>query len=71
MANDVNDGVYSVNAVFDGNATTGTPNTAGTITQFTGTALAGAVPEPGTWLLLTAGFGLAGIGMRRRAALPA
>ncbi len=65
-ANQVNDGIYSVSSIFDGSATTGTTGTAGTITQFTGTALAGAVPEPGTWLLMTAGFGLVGLGVRRR-----
>lgn len=66
VANQFNDGVYSVNAVFDGNATSGVANTAATITQFTGTALAGAVPEPTSWMLMIGGFGLVGTGMRRR-----
>ena len=67
-ANQVNDGIFSVSDIFNGDATTGTIGTAGTITQFTGTAIAGAVPEPGTWLLMTAGFGLVGFGVRRRTA---
>lgn len=65
-ANSFNDGVYSVNSVFDGAATSGIANTAGTITQFTGTAVAGAVPEPATWAMLIAGFGGVGFAMRRR-----
>jgi len=59
-------GVYSVNSVFDGAATSGIANTAATITQFTGTALAGAVPEPDTWALMIGGFGVVGGAMRRR-----
>jgi len=35
--------------------------------QFFGTA--GGVPEPATWVMLLAGFGAAGAGMRRRKAL--
>ncbi len=66
VANRFNDGVYSVNSVFDGNATTGFANTAATITQFTGTELAGAVPEPASWLLMIGGFGLVGANLRRR-----
>lgn len=65
-ANQTADGVYSVNSIFDGNATSGFANTAGTITQFTGTALAGAVPEPATWALMLAGFGMIGFAARRR-----
>ncbi len=65
-ANSFNDGVYSVNSVFDGAATSGIANTAGTITQFTGTALADAVPEPATWAMMIGGFGMAGGAMRRR-----
>ena len=65
VANQFNDGVYSVNSVFDGSATSGIANTAATITQFTGTAL-GAVPEPTSWVLMIGGFGLVGTGMRRR-----
>ncbi len=73
-ANQFNDGVYSVNSVFDGSATSGFANTAGTITQFTGTAVGGSgstVPEPATWLLMIGGFGLVGAGLRRRAAVVA
>ena len=66
-ANRENDGVFSVNAVFDGSATSGVANTAGTITQFTGAALAGGVPEPATWALMIIGFGGVGGTMRRRA----
>ena len=29
-------------------------------------SVSGAVPEPGTWLMMMAGFGLVGLGMRRR-----
>jgi microcystin-dependent protein len=32
---------------------------------------AGAVPEPATWALMTAGFGLAGAAFRRRRAVAA
>ena len=70
-ANQLNDGVYSVNSVFDGNATSGFANTAGTITQFTGTALAGTVPEPASWALMIGGFGLVGASLRRRRAVAA
>lgn len=65
-ANQVNDGVFSVNSVFDGSATSGFANTAGTITQFTGTAVLNAVPEPASWAMLIGGFGVIGGGMRRR-----
>jgi hypothetical protein len=66
VANQFNDGVYSVNAVFDGNASVGIANTAGTITRFTGQALAGAVPEPASWAFMITGFGMVGGAMRRR-----
>ena len=65
-ANAFNDGVYSVNSVFDGSATVGFANTAAAITQFDGTAIA-AVPEPSTWAMMILGF--AGVGFlayRRR-----
>jgi len=65
-ANSVDDGVYSVNSVFDGGSATGFANTAGTITQFTGTAIGGAVPEPASWAMMLGGFGLVGGAMRRR-----
>lgn len=65
-ANRATDGVYSVNSVFDGNATSGIANTAGTITQFTGSTLAAAVPEPATWAMMLAGFGMIGFAARRR-----
>lgn len=65
-ANQFNDGVFSVNSVFDGSATTGFANTAGTITQFTGTAVSNGVPEPASWAMMVGGLGLAGTAMRRR-----
>ena len=71
-ANQFNDGVYSVNSVFDGSAISGFANTAGAITQFTGVAsdgtASGTVPEPATWALMLAGFGMAGVALRRRIA---
>ena len=67
-ANRENDGVYSVNSVFDGTASAGFANTAGTITQFTGTALAAGVPEPASWAMMVVGFGAMGVVMRRRKA---
>ncbi len=65
-ANRENDGVYSVNSVFDGNATSGVANTAGTITQFTGKTLAQAVPEPASWAMMLIGFGVVGGTLRTR-----
>ena len=40
---------------------------AGAATRFTPLA-AGSVPEPGSWMLLIAGFGLTGAALRRRSA---
>lgn len=37
----------------------------GLVTQFNGTAIA-AVPEPATWAMMIAGFGVVGFGMRSR-----
>lgn len=64
-ANDFNDGVYSVNSVFDGSATSGIANTAAAITQFTGTSVA-SVPEPTTWSMMLIGFGIMGVAVRYR-----
>lgn len=63
-ANTIDDGVYSVVDIFNGNATSGTLSTAGAITRFT-SADAGAVPEPATWAMMLMGFGAVGVGMRR------
>jgi hypothetical protein len=38
-------------------------------TAITATTAAGAVPEPASWALMIAGFGLVGGAMRRRAAV--
>ena len=65
-ANAFNDGVYSVSDIFHGDATTGTADTAGTITRFTGTPVAGAVPEPASWALMIGGFAAIGGAARRR-----
>ncbi|WP_445192238.1 PEPxxWA-CTERM sorting domain-containing protein [Sphingomonas sp. Tas61C01] len=64
-ANAFDDGVYSVNSVFDGSATSGFANTAAAITQFTGTSVA-AVPEPATWSMMLVGFGMMGAAVRYR-----
>jgi hypothetical protein len=64
-ANTENDGVFSVNSVFDGNATVGTANTAAAITQFEGTAIS-AVPEPSTWAMMILGFAGVGFMVYRR-----
>lgn len=40
-----------------------------TLAQGPGLLTAGGVPEPATWALMIAGFGLAGAGLRRRRAL--
>ena len=66
VANQINDGVYSVNAIFDGAATSGTANTAGTISRFVGTAVGGAVPEPSAWAMMIVGFGVVGGSKRRQ-----
>ncbi|QYE37303.1 PEPxxWA-CTERM sorting domain-containing protein (plasmid) [Polymorphobacter sp. PAMC 29334] len=65
-ANQPNDGVASVSDIFDGNATRGSIDTSGSITKFTGTAIAGTVPEPASWAMMVAGFGLVGVAVRRR-----
>jgi hypothetical protein len=36
------------------------------LTHFSGTVVGGVIPEPGTWALLIAGFGLVGAAARRR-----
>ncbi len=64
-ANTLDDGVFSVLDINNGNATTGTLSTAGAITRITSTQVA-AVPEPATWAMMLIGFGAMGISMRRR-----
>lgn len=68
--NTLDDGIFSVVDIFNGNATTGTLSTAGAITQFT-TSQVAAVPEPGTWAMMLMGFGAAGFALRRKAKAPA
>jgi PEP-CTERM motif len=68
-ANVANDGVFSVNAVFDGNATSGISNTAAAITEFTGTPLVSAIPEPASWAMMITGFGFIGAAVRKRKAV--
>ena len=64
--NDVNDGIYSVVNLNSGTAATGTLSTAGAITLFSGTAIAGAVPEPASWAMMILGFSVMGFGLRGR-----
>lgn len=71
---DVNNGsslaYFSVNDVFIGPVTgVGGPGKTGS-NSFK-LISSGAVPEPGTWLLLIGGFGLAGAELRRRTMAPA
>ena len=42
------------------------PPSAMLVSGLTGTASAGGVPEPASWALMIAGFGLAGAQLRRR-----
>ena len=66
-ANQLNDGVRSVVSVFGANPV-GFVDTAAAITAFNTTGLnaGGAVPEPASWALMIAGFGLTGAAIRRR-----
>lgn len=52
--------------VSNGTGGTGATSTFGYITQFTTGSVAGAVPEPATWLMMILGFGGIGFSMRRR-----
>lgn len=62
--NTIDDGIYSVVNISDGGATSGTLSTAGAITAFS--VSSAAVPEPSTWLMLVAGFGILGAAAWRR-----
>ena len=64
--NTIDDGIYSVVNIGDGEAASGTLSTAGAITAFS--ASPAAVPEPGTWLTMITGFGILGLAMRKRRA---
>lgn len=66
--NTLNDGIFSVVEINNGAATTGFLSTAGAITLFSSAAVA-PIPEPASWALMIAGFGLAGAAMRRRPTL--
>jgi PEP-CTERM motif len=61
--NTIDDGIYSVVNISDGGAASGTLSTAGAITAF---SVSAAVPEPSTWLMMVAGFGILGAAMWRR-----
>jgi hypothetical protein len=62
--NTIDDGIYSVVNISDGGAVSGTLSTAGAITAFS--VSSAAVPEPSTWLMVIAGFGILGAAMWRR-----
>jgi PEP-CTERM motif len=65
--NTVDDGIYSVVNVSDGDATTGTLSTAGAITAFSvGSVGTLAVPEPSTWIMMVTGFGILSAAMWKR-----
>jgi hypothetical protein len=66
--NTIDDGIYSVVNISDSGAASGTLSTAGAITAF---SVSAAVPEPSTWLMMVAGFGILGAAMgKRRSASP-
>jgi hypothetical protein len=62
--NTIDDGIYSVVNISSGSALSGTLSTAGAITSFAVTPA--AAPEPSTWVMMIAGFGILGAGMRKR-----
>ena len=66
-ANDLNDGVRSIVNI-NGPGPTGVIDTSAAITAFHTTGIAAGVPEPASWALLIAGFGLTGAVLRRRRA---
>jgi hypothetical protein len=71
-ANDLNDGVSSIVNI-NSPGPTGVVSTAAAITEFHTAALAtgvGGVPEPASWTLMIAGFGLTGAALRRRRVQP-
>ncbi len=58
------DGSRALILVSDNNFTPGTQ-----FTQFLAFRIPAAVPEPATWAMMIAGFGLVGVTLRRRSAL--
>jgi PEP-CTERM motif len=62
--NTIDDGIYSVVNISDGEAASGTLSTAGAITAFS--VSSAAVPEPSTWLAMLTGFGILGAAMWKR-----
>ena len=66
--NTIDDGIYSVVNISDGSALSGTLSTAGAITSFAVSPV--AAPEPSTWVMMIAGFGIPGAGMWKRRSAP-
>ena len=62
--NTIDDGIYSVVNISSGSASSGTLSTAGAITSFVVSPV--AAPEPSTWVMMIAGFGILGAGMWQR-----
>ena len=62
--NTIDDEIYSVVNISSGSALSGTLSTAGAITSFAVSPV--AAPEPSTWVMMIAGFGILGVGMWRR-----